>query len=304
MKKVLSILLAALLIAAILPMTALAEASVYISSTGSGTMNVRSGPGKDYSVKGYVHHKDTVTQLETSGEWSKVKVHDNGITGWIKTKYIDGTTANLGSGYKTVKVSSGEKLNLRKGPGTNYGINGTVSSGAKVKVMYTEDEWVKVYVSATGKTGWIMAKYIGAGGSSSGSSSSGSSASSSGTQSVYRVTGSSLNVRKGAGTSYGKVATLYQGDAFKVTGSSGNWFRITAFNGISGWVSKNYTTAGANAIVTASSLNMRSGAGTGYGVVKSLAYGTEVKVNSITGNWAHITVGGRSGHVSAKYLQF
>ena len=202
-----------------------------------------------------------------------------------------------------MKVASGEKLNLRKGPGTGYGINGTVSSGAKVKVMKTEDAWVKVHVSATGKTGWIMAKYIGAG-ASSGSSSSGSSSSSSGTQSVYRVTGSSLNVRSGAGTSYSKKGTLYQGAAFKVTGSSGNWFKIVAYNGISGWVSKNYTTAGANAIVTASSLNMRSGAGTGYGVVKSLAYGTEVKVNSITGNWAHITVGGRSGHVSAKYLQF
>ena len=32
--------------------------------------------------------------------------------------------------------------------------------------------------------------------------------------------------------------------------------------------------------------------------------GDVVKVNSVAGNWAHITVGGRSGHVSVKYLSF
>ena len=95
MKKVLFAMLTMLLIAAMLPMAALAEASVYISSTGNGTMNVRSGPGKNYSVIGYVHHKDTVTQISTSGEWSKVKITSSGKTGWIKTKYIDGTTADL-----------------------------------------------------------------------------------------------------------------------------------------------------------------------------------------------------------------
>lgn len=303
MKKTLSILLALLLILTMLPLSAMAASTktVYVSSTGSGTLNLRSGPGKDYSVKGYVHHGDKVDKLDSSGEWSKVKVHDNGKTGWIKTKYIDGTTKELGTGKKTVSVSSGSKLNLRSGPGTSYAIKGTVKSGDTVKVLNTEDNWVKVTVSSSGKTGWIMAKYVGG---SSGSSGSGSSGSSSSTQNVYRVTGASLNVRKGAGTSYGKVATLHTGDAFKVTGSSGNWFKITTFSGISGWVSKNYTTAGASATITASKLNMRAGAGTSYNVVRTLSKGDTVKVNSITGSWAHITVGGRSGHVSVKYLSF
>ena len=303
MKKTLSIIMVVLLLVAALPMTALAASAkaVYISSTGSGTLNLRSGPGKSYSVKGYVHHGDKVTPISSDGEWSKVKVQDSGKTGWIKTKYFDGTTKDLGTGSKTVKVSSGSNLNLRSGPGTSYSVKGTVKNGASVKVLNPEDNWVKVTVSSSGKTGWIMAKYIGA---SSGSSGGGSSSSGSGTSNVYRVTGASLNVRKGAGTSYGKGATLSAGDAFKVLGSSGNWFKIQTFGGITGWVSKNYTTAGASATITASRLNMRSGAGTSYSVVRTLSYGDTVKVNSITGNWAHITVNGRSGHVSAKYLRF
>lgn len=301
MKKFLSMLMVFLLIAAMLPAAALAASkSVYISSTGSGTMNVRSGPGKGYSVKGYVHHKDTVDVLDKSGEWSKVRVNDNGVVGWIKTKYIDGTTKDLGTGSKTVRVSSGSNLNLRTGPGTSYSIKGQVKNGASVKVLNTEDDWVKVTVHSTGKTGWIMAKYIG--GASSGSSSSSSTPAYSGK--VYRVTGSTLNVRSGAGTGYSKIATLYAGDGVKVLESSGNWYKVSSFSGKTGWVSRNYLTAGAYASVTASSLNMRAGAGTGYSLVGSLNFGASVKVNSVSGNWAHISSGSRSGYVSLNYLKF
>ena len=90
----------------------------------------------------------------------------------------------------------------------------------------------------------------------------------------------------------------------KVTGSNGNWFKVVSATGKTGWVSKNYLTAGAYATVTASSLNMRTGAGTGYGYIRSLSRGASVKVNSVTGNWAYITVGGKSGYVSLNYLSF
>jgi len=57
-------------------------------------------------------------------------------------------------------------------------------------------------------------------------------------------------------------------------------------------------------VVSASRLNMRSGAGTGYNVKRTLSYGDIAKVNSINGNWAHITINGVSGHVSVNYLEF
>jgi len=302
MKRVISLLMAALLILCALPVSAMAETwkTVYISSTGSGTLNLRSGPGKDYDVVGYVNHGDEVQVLKKSGEWSRVKTED-GDKGWIKTKYIDGTTKSLGSGTKTVKTSGGS-LNLRSGPGTSYGVKGQVANGAKVKVLNTEGSWVKITVQSSGKTGWIQEKYISGSGSSSGS---GSGSSSSGSaQKVYHVTSNSLNVRSGAGTGYGWKATLSKGQGFIATGSSGNWFKIKTFTGVTGWVSKTYAAAGATAKVTASSLNMRSKAGTSGSVIKSLGYGTRVTVNSVTGNWANITSGGKSGYVSMTYLAF
>jgi len=82
------------------------------------------------------------------------------------------------------------------------------------------------------------------------------------------------------------------------------WYQIEAFNGLKGWLSKNYVAVGATARVTASSLNVRSGAGTSNGVVGSLKQGAAMTVDSITGNWAHITAGSLSGYVSAKYIKF
>ena len=301
MKKLITVIITlSLIFTLVLPVSAFAEdATVYVSSTGKGSLNLRSGPGKEYSVKGYVYHNSEVTEISVSGEWSKVKVSATGKTGWIKTRYIDGTTADLGDGTKTVSCSS--SLNLRSGPGTNYSVKGTVKNGTTVKVLNTEDNWVKITDYSTGKTGWIMEKYIE---TESGWPSFDDVFGEPETQSVYHVTTSTLNVRSGAGSSYSKVDTLFEGTAFKVLDTSGNWLKIKTFDGTSGWVSKNYVAATADAVITASKLNMRSGAGTGYSVKRSLSYGTIVKVNSINGNWAHVTVNGVSGHVSVNYLEF
>lgn len=306
MKRVITMILAVLLLMSALPMSALAATkyTVYISSTGSGTLNLRSGPGKDYDVKGYVSHGDRVTLLDEEDEWSEVRTA-SGRTGWIKTKYIDGTTRSLGSGYKYVKTNGGS-INLRTGAGTGYGVKGSVANGAKVKVLNTEDSWARVTVQSSGATGWIMAKYLSDTAPGGGSSSSeGGSAVSGGAQQVYRVTSSTLNVRAGAGTGYALRATLYAGRAFRVLGSSGNWFRISTLTGnITGWVSKTYTAAGATATVTAGSLNMRASASSSGRYIKSLPAGARVNVLSVTGNWARVTHGGNTGYVSMSYLRF
>lgn len=302
MKRVLTILLA-LLLACAVPMAALGESTgrIYVSSTGEGTLNLRSGPGKEYEPKGYVHHNDRVTVLGHDGIWSKIKTA-SGRTGWIKTKYIDGTTRALGTGTKKVSVPDGGSLNLRKGPGTGYDIRGSVSNGATVKVLNTEDDWVKVTVTSSGRTGWIKAKYIGA----SASSGTGATSGAADPAKVYvrRVSGTSLNVRTGPGTGYSVVTSLNAGTPFKVRGSSGNWYEIATFGGIRGWVSKTYAADGANAWVTASSLNMRTKAGTSGKVQRSLAYGTQVRVDYLVGNWACVVLNGKTGFVSANYLRF
>lgn len=285
-------MLIALALCLALPAAALAE-KVYISSTGKGTLNLRTGPGKEYDVKGYVKHGAKVSVLDEDGDWSKVKVSSTGKTGWIKTIYIDGTTKDLGTGTKVVETDS--PLPLRAGPGADYAKKGTVYDGDTCKVLYTEDDWVKITVN--GMTGWIMAYHITDGEDEP-------PVVVAKANKVYHVTATTLNMRKGAGTGYKIVAKLGQGAGFQVLGSSGNWYRIKTFDGVTGWISKTYTAPNATATVTASSLNVRTGAGTSYKVIGGLRRNTLVTVDSVIGNWAHVTAGSTKGYASIKFMKF
>lgn len=53
------------------------------------------------------------------------------------------------------------------------------------------------------------------------------------------ITGSSVNMRSGAGTSYAAVTTLSQGATVTITGESGNWYKVK-YGGKAGYVSKDY----------------------------------------------------------------
>lgn len=302
MKRLLSVLMVLLLCAAMLPAGALAaggKKTVYISATGSGSLNLRGGPGTDYPSVGFVYHGDKVTPGKTSGEWTRVTVSGSGQTGWIKTKYIDGTTKSLGSG--TWKVTAASSVNLRGGPGTDYGIRGKVQPGARVKVLNTEGDWVRVTVVDSGLTGWIKAGAIGKSGSTSGGSSTGEPS----TQKVRRVTSSSVELRHGANSSYTRVATLKKGTALQVLRSVEGWLKVRTRKGVTGWIESKYTKAGAPATVTASTLNVRKSPSASSGKLAMLLAGDSVNVTSVTSDgWAYIESDFVDGYVSMKYLDF
>jgi cell wall-associated NlpC family hydrolase len=55
--------------------------------------------------------------------------------------------------------------------------------------------------------------------------------------------------------------------------------------------------------VTASALNLRSGPGTGYGVLTSLTSGVVVTVEAVSGGWLRTTFQGTRGWLSATYVE-
>ena len=64
-------------------------------------LNVRSGPGTDYSKIGTVYKGSSLTVLETNDMWYHVKLN-NGLKGWVYSRYVkkeysSNTTYNTGS---------------------------------------------------------------------------------------------------------------------------------------------------------------------------------------------------------------
>ena len=129
-----------------------------------------------------------------------------------------------------------------------------------------------------------------------------------------KITAQALNVRQGAGTSYGVLGTLSKGQVVAYSKAKNGWLQIS-FRGQTGWISQKYTqTTSANVTnnkpsgtektmyVTATSLNVRSGGSTNDSIIGSLSRGQAVTVLSEASGWARIQYGSGKAYVSMQYL--
>ena len=199
-------------------------------------LNIRSGPGINYSKKGVVYKGASLNIIETNGEWSHVTL-DNGEKGWVCSKYINSTSssnniANNVSGQVSVTASY---VNIRTGAGTNNTIKTVVPYGTKLTLISKSNGWYNVKLE-NGTTGWISGKYI------STISNNQNSNQSSNTYNNFtpcngKVTSyANLNVRSGPGTNYTIKTRLIYGQVVKLTEKSNGWYKITLSNGSDGWV--------------------------------------------------------------------
>ncbi len=129
-----------------------------------------------------------------------------------------------------------------------------------------------------------------------------------------------VNMRSGAGNRYKVVSVVGKGQTVTTAGKTGSWTKVTA-GGKTGYVHSKYLTSGAVSTTAASSassasttstasttvyavsaVNVRSGPSTSYKVVTSMSKGQVATKTGVSGNWAKISVNGKTGYVSSKYL--
>lgn len=274
----------------------------------AASLNVRSGAGINYTRVGILTKGAKVTVYETktvSGvKWGRI-----GTNRWVCLSYVsqDGSSGSLwegesgsssgstsSSGDNKTGTVTASSLNVRSAPGTGYAKAGTLAKGTKVTVLETKIvgsvKWGRI-----GANRWICLSYVdfGSGSTSSGGSSlwegeDGSSSGTTETGTAGTVTANSLIVRSGAGTGYTRVDTLTKGAKVTVyetkTVNGTKWGRI----GNNRWVCLNYVSksgdttdkviASGTVSTTSGGLNVRSGAGTNYTRVGSLASGTKIDI--------------------------
>ncbi|MEE0110040.1 MAG: SH3 domain-containing protein [Oscillospiraceae bacterium] len=268
-------------------------------------LNIRSEASTDGKVQGSYNKGDVVTILETKNGWGRTN------KGWIKMQYVntsgtttDSTTTNntttnnttnnttvTGNGSTTVQLKGIVKvkeLNIRASASTDGERLGSYTYGDRVEILEKSGSWGRT------SKGWIHLDYIYQDGTTGTNTASGT------------VTGTQLNIRSGPGTGYGSVGSYNQGDSVSI-------LEQFTYNGTTwgctnkGWIcmdyvdvggtsnSSNTTTSGQRASVTANSLLIRSGAGTGYATVGSLDYGDNVTITETTTvdgvTWGKISTG-------------
>lgn len=123
---------------AVLTLVFVAPAFGQTALTATSTVNVRTGPGTTYSV------------IDTAAAGQGYVGISKTSTGWWKI-WFDGRTAYThGSFWKSVSGAYGVKivnayLNVRKGPGTSYGIVGKVYAGQVYRIAASSGAWYRIW---------------------------------------------------------------------------------------------------------------------------------------------------------------
>ena len=202
------------------------------------------------------------------------------------------------------KIYATEDCNLRKGPGLDFEPYTSVKKGTTLnylKKTSTDERGVKWYkITYKKKTLWVSSRCA-----------SKTKAIDTKSKNVV-VTTADVNLRKGPGTKYKRVATVSQDSSFKYLGQTKKdnrgvkWYKI-AYKGKGVWVSSKYSVRRNNnsnkKVVTTAGVHLRKGPGTQYEVYAAVVAGTSLQYLGKTGNWFKVYYEDRTLYVSATYAK-
>ena len=229
-------------------------------------VNLRRGAGTNYGVIKVIGTGTTVTVTDASNsQWYKVKLSD-GTEGYLFSEYLKVTSGNIDSAKPsatptptpapsngTVQAKTTSDLNVRKGPGTSYGIIKVIDMNVTVTVTEaTNSSWYKVKLS-DGTEGYLAAQYlkitsgdinsVKPGNSGDDNTNNGNNSNAPATDEYVRVT-VGLNLRSEPNTSCKVLTVLSTGTVLNVLDrKTSGWVHVRTTGGAQGYVSAEYVTA-------------------------------------------------------------
>ncbi|MGF9979559.1 SH3 domain-containing protein [Viridibacillus arvi] len=309
-------------------------ASTVTMKVNAETLNMRSGPSKNYKVVKVLKKGNMVTKISTKGTWTNVK--SSNTTGWVSAKYVNKVSTTVTSSNTKRAVATISNLNIRNGAGTSYKSLGKLSKGTTGTVLAEKNSWVQIKTSKY--TGWVSKSYVTITtkpstftNSSNASAVKPAETSTDNVGKYFTVKVDSLNVRKSTSASSAKLAVINKNSSFRILSqSSNNWVNITYDIGQTGWVSASTsygiitktkpTTTSSNGnsntgsvapstdigkyfTITADSLNVRTSASATATKLGAVEYGNSFKIlDKSNNNWIKITYNlGKTGWVSGSY---
>ena len=225
--------------------------------------------------------------------------------------YIPGIQAETvqAAEYRSTK----SPLNMRTGPGANYGKILVIPQGGRVQVISKPGSWYKV--SYGGRTGYVNSKYLTA--ATSSGSIKATPASSSKKKYTKKTMAENLKMRSSMSKSANNVIMIIpKGAKVKILSKkSDNWYRIK-YKGKKGYIKGGHFTddrsrMGIGAVkpyqkVTRTSLNMRStpSAANRSNIIRVIPKGGTVTVTEHeANNWYKVTYKGSTGYVKGGYFK-
>lgn len=245
-------------------------------------LNLRSGPGTAFPVIAVIPKGTSVTVQSTVDNWAKVTY--SGKTGYCSMTYLSVPATS------SVQLMTTASLNIRSGPGTSYPVIGVIPKGATVTATSIANNWANV--TYLGKTGYSSMSYL---------------VPVSTSVNDFRITTANLNFRSGPGTTYPVLGVIPKGTTVNVISESAGWAKFV-YSGKTGYASSYYLQKVSSeepvlyTRYTTEELNLRSGPGTSYPILRVMPKGSSVTVHRISGYWAYVTYDGTKGWCHTAYL--
>lgn len=222
---------------------------VPLSLAGAGIINdngvnVRSGPGTDYSILNTLTKGTAVTILETRGDWQQIQYGN--LKGWVTSRFISAGGTNASQSSYRLRVT-GDLVNLRSGPDTGYNKVGQAHKGDILTVVDVEGNWYHVKTSG-GLDAYILSDYVEKDGTASPDAPRTNSNKTATSASYVKVVDGPANLRTAPDSSSAKIAMLGQNTVYPVLGREGDWYKIRLSDGRTGYIASWLVQATANTV--------------------------------------------------------
>jgi SH3-like domain-containing protein len=123
-------------------------------STHGEKVDLRTGPGENFSPKWEYGNGFPVKVIAKKGKWIQIQDFEND-SGWINASMLNKEPHTI------VKVNRGKnkKISIRRGPGKKYDVVGQAYYGVVFEKLKQEKGWVKVK-HESGLEGWVEASLL------------------------------------------------------------------------------------------------------------------------------------------------
>lgn len=284
-----------------------------------GPLNMREAPSQRARVVMQLSSGAEVTVLSRGGTWSQIRVND--ACGYVVTSALSfggsapaptptnppkAPVVNTKNANATIKTANGGNLNLRADASESAAVIASFGNGSRIRVLTHGSTWCRV--QAGDQYGYMVTKYLKFDGFASGGSGSGSAGSNSGKYytAVVNNPGASqvLNLRAKPDVNSKSLAQFKNGTQVKVYGIGTEWLRVTV-GGIDGYMLAKYVKITSSAatphktVVNGGSfVNLRSGPGYGYDVLKKVSDGAAATIVIPQTGWSKVIVKDGNGYMT------
>lgn len=197
---------------------------------------------------------------------------------------------------------TGNGVNLREGPGTEYDAVTSGSRGLELKrTGVTDNGWSRLEYE--GETVYVSNSYV--------SEEKPAVEITEQNDTVY-VTGDGVNLRKGPGTENDVIVSLSKGTELKRTGTAENGWTRVEYNGQEGYLSSNYVstdkpaasvTEKSGTVVVTAAANLRSEPNENGSVLAIANANVELERTGVTGDWTRVSYNGQDAYIHTSLLK-